>query len=49
MEKICQYCKWWTRGQPRGLCHLNPVVVETYMDDYCSHWTPKALNEDKKI
>jgi len=40
-KKYCKTCKWYV-----GLyCKLEPKSRYKTPEDFCSHWTPKLLNE----
>lgn len=43
-KKICKNCNWFTE---RGWCNLEPKAEMKMADDFCSHWTPKMLTEEK--
>lgn len=40
-EKICKNCNWFKDG----CCNKEPKVEFKLGTDFCSHWTPKMLNE----
>lgn len=41
-KKICKNCNWFV---DRGWCCKEPKAEMKMADDFCSHWTPKMLNE----
>lgn len=45
-EKVCSTCKWW---EQYTWCCLEPKKVAKMHDDFCSHWTPKELNEVQQL
>jgi hypothetical protein len=41
-ERICKNCNWF---KETGWCNKEPKAEFKMANDFCSHWTPKMLNE----